>query len=107
MNILAGGAIQRSLDVIRRSCLPENARLGDLGGVPIDLAAGRFDVFWEMHLKTWDIAAGVLIVREAGGMVSDFQGGESFLATGHIIACTPKLFKPTLKIIAKHLGHVR
>jgi len=81
-----------------------------LGVASLDLAylaAGRFDVFWEMHLKPWDIAAGVLIVREAGGMVSDFQGGESFLATGHIIACTPKLFKPTLKIIAKHLGHVR
>lgn len=81
-----------------------------LGVASLDLAylaAGRFDVFWELHLKPWDIAAGVLIVREAGGMVSDFQGGESFLATGHIIACTPKLFKPTLKIIAKHLGHVR
>ena len=81
-----------------------------LGVASLDLAylaAGRFDVFWEMHLKPWDIAAGVLIVREAGGMVSDFRGGESFLATGHIIACTPKLFKPTLKIIAKHLGHVR
>ena len=81
-----------------------------LGVASLDLAylsAGRFDVFWEMHLKPWDVAAGVLIVREAGGMVSDFQGGESFLATGHIIACTPKLFKPTLKIIAKHLGHVR
>jgi len=81
-----------------------------LGVASLDLAylaAGRFDAFWEMHLKPWDIAAGVLIVREAGGMVSDFQGGESFLATGHIIACTPKLFKPTLKIIAKHLGHVR
>lgn len=81
-----------------------------LGVASLDLAylaAGRFDAFWEMHLKPWDIAAGVLIVREAGGMVSDFQGGESFLATGHIIACTPKLFKPTLKIIAKHLGHIR
>ncbi|MDB9734002.1 inositol monophosphatase [Porticoccaceae bacterium] len=81
-----------------------------LGVASLDLAyvaAGRMDVFWEMHLKPWDIAAGALIVREAGGMVSDFQGGESFLDTGHIIACTPKLFKPSLKVIAKHLGHLK
>jgi myo-inositol-1(or 4)-monophosphatase len=81
-----------------------------LGVASLDLAyvaAGRMDVFWEMHLKPWDIAAGALIVREAGGMVSDFQGGESFLDTGHIVASTPKLFKPTLKVISKHLGHIR
>ena len=81
-----------------------------MGAASLDLAyiaAGRMDVFWEMHLKPWDIAAGALIVREAGGMVSDFQGGESFLDTGHILACTPKLFKPTLKVLAKHLGHLK
>lgn len=81
-----------------------------LGVASLDLAyiaAGRMDVFWEMYLKPWDIAAGVLIVREAGGMVSDFQGGESFMDSGHIIATTPKLFKPTLKVIAKHLSHVK
>jgi myo-inositol-1(or 4)-monophosphatase len=71
------------------------------------LAAGRMDVFWEMSLKPWDIAAGVLIVREAGGMVSDFQGGEKFMDTGHILACTPKLFKPSLKVLSKHLGHIK
>ena len=87
-----------------------SAGIRRLGVASLDLAylaAGRFDVFWEMYLKPWDIAAGVLIVREAGGMVSDFQGGESFLNSGHIIACTPKLFKPSLKVIAKHLGHLR
>jgi myo-inositol-1(or 4)-monophosphatase len=81
-----------------------------LGVASLDLAyiaAGRMDVFWEMYLKPWDIAAGALIVREAGGMVSDFHGGESFLATGHIVACTPRLFKPTLKVVAKHLGHIK
>jgi myo-inositol-1(or 4)-monophosphatase len=71
------------------------------------LAAGRMDVFWEMNLKPWDIAAGVLIVREAGGMVSDFQGGETFMESGNILACTPKLFKPSLKVISKHLGHLK
>ena len=96
------------------ACIDEfadnSAGIRRLGVASLDLAylaAGRFDVFWEMYLKPWDIAAGVLIVREAGGMVSDFQGGESFLKSGHIIACTPKLFKPSLKVIAKHLGHLR
>ena len=81
-----------------------------MGAAALDLAyvaAGRMDAFWEMHLKPWDIAAGALLVREAGGMVSDFQGGEKFLETGHIVACTPKLVKPTLKVIAKHLGKVK
>lgn len=81
-----------------------------LGVASLDLAylaAGRTDVFWEMHLKPWDIAAGALIVREAGGLVSDFQGGESFLSSGHIIATTPKLFKPTLRIVSKYLGHLK
>jgi myo-inositol-1(or 4)-monophosphatase len=81
-----------------------------LGVASLDLAylaAGRMDIFWEMYLKSWDIAAGALIVREAGGMVSDFQGGESFLDNGHIIASTPKLFRPSLKVISKHLGHLK
>ena len=87
-----------------------SAGIRRLGVASLDLAylaAGRVDVFWEMHLKPWDIAAGVLMVREAGGMVSDFQGGESFLESGHIVASTPKLFKPSLQVISKHLGHRR
>ncbi|MGB1158836.1 MAG: inositol monophosphatase family protein [Porticoccaceae bacterium] len=91
--------------------LAENsAGIRRLGVASLDLAyvaAGRMDGFWEMYLKPWDIAAGVLLVREAGGMVSDFNGGESFLETGHILACTPKLFKPSLKVVSKHLGHLK
>jgi myo-inositol-1(or 4)-monophosphatase len=81
-----------------------------MGAASLDLAyiaAGRMDAFWEMYLKPWDIAAGALLVREAGGMVSDFQGGEKFLDSGHIVACTPKLFKPTLKVLAKNLGNLK
>ena len=91
--------------------LAENsAGIRRLGVASLDLAyvaAGRMDGFWEMYLKPWDIAAGVLLVREAGGMVSDFNGGESFLETGHILACTPKLFKPSLKVVSKHLGYLK
>jgi myo-inositol-1(or 4)-monophosphatase len=39
--------------------------------------------------------------------VSDFQGGEKFMDNGHILACTPKLFKPSLKVLSKHLGHIK
>ncbi len=81
-----------------------------LGVASLDLAylaAGRFDAFWEMYLKPWDIAAGVLLITEAGGMVGDFQGGNDYLESGHVVAATPKLFKPTLQVVRKHLGHLR
>ena len=59
-----------------------------------------------MHLKPWDMAAGVLLVKEAGGMISDFQGGQNFLDSGHIVAATPKLFKPVLQSVKRHLGEI-
>ncbi len=71
------------------------------------LAAGRFDCFWEMFLKPWDIAAGALLVKEAGGLVCDFQGGDNYLQTGHIVCATPKLIKPTLQAVKKNLGHLK
>ncbi|HLS97813.1 MAG: inositol monophosphatase family protein [Porticoccaceae bacterium] len=81
-----------------------------LGVASLDLAylaAGRFDAFWEMHLKPWDIAAGVLLVKEAGGMISDFQGDNGYMESGHVVAATPRLFKPTLQVVQKHLGYLR
>ncbi len=79
------------------------------GAASLDLAyvaAGRFDGFWEMNLKPWDIAAGILLVKEAGGMVSDFKGGNSFMEKGNIVCASPKVFKPLLQIVGKHLGNV-
>jgi myo-inositol-1(or 4)-monophosphatase len=72
------------------------------GSAALDLAwvaAGRTDGFWEFNLKAWDIAAGALIVREAGGIVSDFYGRDSYLESGDIIAASPKVFPEMLKII--------
>ena len=60
-----------------------------LGSAALDLAyvaSGRYDGFWEANLKPWDIAAGVLLVSEAGGQVSDFKGQQDFLDSGHIVA---------------------
>ncbi len=72
------------------------------GSAALDLAwtaAGRVDGFWEFNLNTWDIAAGVLLVREAGGIVSDLTGGENYLNNGDIIAAGPKVFPAMLKTI--------
>ena len=72
------------------------------GSAALDLAwvaAGRTDGFWEFNLKAWDIAAGALIVREAGGIVTDFYGRDSYLESGDIIAASPKVFPEMLKII--------
>jgi myo-inositol-1(or 4)-monophosphatase len=64
------------------------------------LAAGRTDGFWEFNLSAWDIAAGALIVREAGGIISDFQGGDNYLKSGDVIAASPKVFPEMMKIIS-------
>jgi myo-inositol-1(or 4)-monophosphatase len=66
------------------------------GSAALDLAyvaAGRSDGFWEIGLKPWDIAAGTLLVREAGGFVGDLAGGDRFMESGDIVAANPKLFK--------------
>ncbi len=65
------------------------------GAAALDLAwvaAGRVDGFWEIGLSPWDMAAGALLVREAGGLVGDLQGGETFLESGRILAANAKLF---------------
>lgn len=76
------------------------------GAASLDLAyvaSGRFDGFWEMGLSPWDMAAGALLVREAGGMVGDFEGADGFLDSGRIVAANPKVFAPLLQAIS-HRG---
>lgn len=76
------------------------------GAASLDLAyvaCGRYDGFWEFGLSPWDMAAGSLLISEAGGLVSDLRGEASYLETGNIIAGTPKVFAPLLKIIENHL----
>lgn len=63
------------------------------------LAAGRYDGFWEFNLNAWDIAAGILIVREAGGLITDLHGKEDYLKSGDIIAAAPKVFPEMFKAI--------
>lgn len=88
----------------------ETAGIRRCGSAALDLAyvaAGRFDAFWEMNLNQWDIAAGILLVTEAGGLVSDFNGGADYLDSGHIVAGGPKVFKPILQVVQKNLGHLK
>jgi myo-inositol-1(or 4)-monophosphatase len=89
-----------------------NALAGQCAGVrragacALDLAhlgAGRLDGFWVTSLRAWNIAAGVLLVTEAGGRVGDFAGGPEFLRTNEVIAAAPGLFNPLREAIAAAL----
>ncbi len=75
-----------------------------LGSAALDLAyvaAGRFDGFWEERLHAWDLAAGILMAREAGARVSDLEGGERMLETGDVLAAPPALFPAMLEIVKR------
>jgi myo-inositol-1(or 4)-monophosphatase len=79
------------------------AGLRRFGAASLDLAwvaAGRFDAFWERDLAPWDMAAGLLMVREAGGFVSDLDGGDAILAKGHIVAGNDTMHKTLLALLA-------
>lgn len=85
-----------------RTLLLKTSGIRRSGSASLDLAhvaAGRFDGFWELSLKSWDMAAGVLLVREAGGLVSDFEGGQDFLASGNIVAANSAVFNELLRVI--------
>jgi myo-inositol-1(or 4)-monophosphatase len=77
------------------------------GSAALDLcyvAAGRYDGFWEIGLSAWDMAAGALMIREAGGLVGDLDGGEQFLENGRILAGTPKIYAQMLSLLEPFLG---
>ena len=76
------------------------------GAASLDLAyvaSGRYDGFWELGLAPWDMAAGSLLISEAGGLVSDLRGEANQLETGNIVAGTPKVFGQLLSLIQEHL----
>jgi len=76
------------------------------GAASLDLAyvaCGRYDGFWEFGLAPWDMAAGALMIAEAGGLVSDVRGEASYLTSGNVVAGTPKVFAPLLNLIQEKL----
>lgn len=85
---------------------PETAGVRRAGSAALDLAyvaVGRLDGFWEISLKEWDIAAGVLLVKEAGGLVGDFHGEDHYMDNGNLIAANPKVYKALLGMIHSSL----
>ena len=82
---------------------PQTAGLRRFGSAALDLAwvaAGRFDGFWESDLKIWDVAAGMLLVREAGGFISDFRGGDRSIERSEFLAAGDGLHGKLLKLVA-------
>src|SRR5262245_45063080 len=80
----------------------ETAGVRRAGSASLDLcytACGRYDGFWEMSLSPWDIAAGALIVREAGGVVTDFLGRDGYLKTGNVVTANRRIHSSMLEII--------
>jgi myo-inositol-1(or 4)-monophosphatase len=92
-------AIMRATSGIRR-----------MGSAALDLAyvaAGRYDGFWEFGLAPWDIAAGILLVREAGGYVSDIAGGHDMMTTGDVLAANDHLHLPLAALIKEAMRTAR
>ena len=93
--------LETYLDMFR-ALFPQTAGIRRAGSAALDLAyvaSGRLDGFWEIGLNIWDMAAGVLLIQEAGGLSSDFSGGHNHLESGNIVAGNPKLFAEILKTI--------
>jgi len=84
------------------------AGLRRFGAAALDLAwvaAGRLDAYWERNLSPWDTAAGIVLVREAGGFVSDLDGGDDVLDKGHVLAGNEPLQRDLLRLLKKAAGH--
>lgn len=63
------------------------------------VACGRFDGYWELGLRPWDLAAGTLLVKEAGGFVCDVEGSDAYLKSGNVVAANPAILKHLLRLI--------
>jgi myo-inositol-1(or 4)-monophosphatase len=86
----------------------ETAGIRRPGAAALDLAyvaAGRLDGFWEIGLSAWDMAAGALLILEAGGFIADFKGEPNYLARGNVVSGNPKVFPQLLKLVQEvHLA---
>jgi myo-inositol-1(or 4)-monophosphatase len=88
-----------------RAVMEETAGVRRPGSAALDLcyvAAGRLDGFWEFGLKSWDIAAGALMIQEAGGYVSELGGDGDFLESGNIVAGAPKVHDALKALLLAH-----
>ena len=84
--------------------MPKVAGIRRFGSAALDLAfvaAGRYDGYWEENLQSWDMAAGILIVREARGMVSEFDGRTKMLQTGQILATNGAIHGTVTRLLSE------
>ena len=96
-----GAAFDEYMTQLHR-LMPKTAGLRRPGSAALDLAyvaAGFYDGFWEMKLNQWDMAAGALLIMEAGGLVTGIDGEDSYMDSGSIVAGTPKIFAELLKTL--------
>jgi myo-inositol-1(or 4)-monophosphatase len=97
-------AFARTLGIL----MPTVAGIRRFGAAALDLAwtaAGRYDGYWELGLKPWDMAAGALIVREAGGFCTNAQGGEIVISQNvELVAANPALHPRLLEVVAEGLA---
>jgi myo-inositol-1(or 4)-monophosphatase len=85
-----------------RALMEKSSGVRRAGAAALDLAyvaCGRLDAFWELGLSPWDMAAGTLLIQEAGGLVGDLDGEQGFMESGDVCASTPKLFPPLLEAL--------
>ncbi len=90
-----------------RDIMQKSAGIRRPGAAALDLAyvaAGRLDGFWEIGLSPWDMAAGTLLITEAGGLVSDLAGEADYMQTGNILVGNPKIFVQLLQLVGPHLN---
>jgi myo-inositol-1(or 4)-monophosphatase len=83
--------------------MAKSAGVRRAGAAALDLAyvaCGRLDAFWELGLSPWDMAAGALMIQEAGGLVGDLRGDSGYLESGEICAATPKIFPVLVEALA-------
>lgn len=100
------GEIAERQSALYADLLHGGAKMRQAGSAALDLAyiaAGRLDGMWMRKLNIWDMAAGALMVTEAGGLIGDFDGSTSFLETGDIVAASPRVFRALAPLVKKHM----
>ena len=98
--------VPQHLDAYMEMFTLDSAGIRRAGSAALDLAylaAGRLDAFWEIELKEWDIAAGILLVKEAGGVATDFSFKDNYLESGNVIAASPRMHQLMYQLIEPHV----